>query len=108
MTHKFRQEQRRALFTPIPVLLINGDHTAEGMLFDAGEMSMGVVVMDGYDQPSRTCTIEICDETSPCCFKGELCYISDTDYGTRLGIVLFDDNDQPLLDYLDTIGATLR
>ncbi|WP_115717893.1 hypothetical protein [Gallaecimonas mangrovi] len=109
MAHKFRQELRLAVGTPIPALVMQNEFTTEGVLFDVGENSMGIVVVGHFkDRGLKECVVEICDNTSPCCFRGELRYVAETDYGLRLGISLYDENDQPLLVYLDSIGANIK
>ncbi|EKE70598.1 hypothetical protein [Gallaecimonas xiamenensis] len=113
MNHKYREQQRFALGTPVPVLIHRQDKQGEnqapveGMLLDAGEQSMGIVVLEPLELTSL-CIVEVCDEDAPEHFRGEVCYLANTEYGVRLGILLFDEGDMPFLDYLMCIGVRLK
>ncbi|EKE70597.1 PilZ domain-containing protein [Gallaecimonas xiamenensis] len=109
---KRRQQLRHALRHPIPVLvhhrsLRSGTRVVEGMLLDASEQGMGILVMEPIALASR-CTVEVLHEEQPQRFQGEICYATKTDYGIRLGILLDGDGNGVFLRYLDDIGAELE
>ncbi|MED5524533.1 MAG: PilZ domain-containing protein [Pseudomonadota bacterium] len=110
---KRRQQLRHPLRHPIPVLVRHRSlrrsdvHVVEGLLLDASEQGMGVLVMEPVELASR-CTIEVCDEDKPSRFRGEICYATKTEYGIRLGIELDDDGSARFLGYLGEISAELE
>ncbi|WP_192954818.1 PilZ domain-containing protein [Gallaecimonas mangrovi] len=110
---KRRQQLRHPLRHPIPVLVRHRSlrrrdvKVVEGMLLDASENGMGILVMEPVELASR-CSVEICDEDQPERFRGEICYATKTDYGIRLGIILEDDSADRFFAYLGEIKAELE
>ncbi|WKE64587.1 PilZ domain-containing protein [Gallaecimonas kandeliae] len=107
MHDKRRQQLRHPLRHALPVLLHHKSlrredvETVEGLLLDASEQGLGILVTEPVALASL-CTLELCDEERPRRFQGEICYAKRTDYGIRLGIWVEDDD---ILGYLKSIGA---
>ncbi|WKE64591.1 hypothetical protein PVT67_13055 [Gallaecimonas kandeliae] len=78
----------------------------DGMLLDVNEQGMGILVTQALEEQA-CCTIEIFDEDLSKSFPGVISYITNTDYGLRLGVQLAEDSED-LLDYLDEIHVMLE
>lgn len=78
----------------------------EGMLMDASQNGMGILVQERVALASR-CTVEVLAPERSQMFQAEVCYATRTDEGIRLGILLDESNDPPILEFLKEMDVEL-
>jgi|SRR5690554_1250008 len=109
---KRRLERRFPLKEPLPVRVLlrslsrQSGRGVEGMLMDASQNGMGILVQERVALASR-CTVEVLAPERSQMFQAEVCYATRTDEGIRLGILLDESNDPPILEFLKEMDVEL-
>lgn len=109
---KRRLERRFPLKEPLPVRVLlrslsrQSGRGVDGMLMDASQNGMGILVQERVALASR-CVVEVLTPKGSQAFQAEVCYATRTDEGIRLGILLDEANDPAILDYLSAMKIEL-
>ncbi len=110
---KRRHEVRYFLAEELPVTVLLRSvregitRGVAGLLLDASKGGMGVLVQEHVALESR-CVIEICKGASVQKFHGEVCYVTRTPAGLKLGIIFTNKNTKPILDYLAQVKVSTK
>ncbi|WKE64588.1 PilZ domain-containing protein [Gallaecimonas kandeliae] len=113
MNQKFREQSRHPLGTPLPVMVYyrnqksNDVKSVEAMLLDVSEEGLGILVMEQVPLASR-CSVELYDDENARYVEGDCCYLTETEYGLRLGVKLDKEARGDVLDYLDSLQTQLK
>lgn len=110
---KRRHEVRYFLAEELPVtVLLRSVREATtrgvpGVLLDASKGGMGIMVQEHVALESR-CVIEIRRGDGIQKFHGEVCYVTRTPAGLKLGIIFTSKNTKSVLDYLAEVNVGVK
>lgn len=91
---KYRELPRRVFEYPVQVQLKQDGRHFDGMALDAGEKSLGVLLMEPVPEQVPA-TVEFMDREPQLKLSGTITYCTRTDYGVRIGFILDDEASQP-------------